>query len=393
MNAPSTRPCTRSRKLPHMLWLCLLGAATLDALGADAAKPAAATAAAAQTPTPAVAAPAAPQAARPASPLLGAPTPSAASAATTAAPAPATPFAIVGDTVISGAEYQRALAAAMRKKYYHAKPPEAEVAVFRREVGDDVVNRVLLLAEARRRGIQPDRDKINATIAGYDRQYAGSESWKTGRERMLAQVVPQLESESLLERIERLVRTVPEPADDVARAYYEQHKDLFVEPEQVKLSVILLRVDPSSSNAVWASAKAEAEKLHKKLLAGASFAELAKLHSGDRSAGRGGEMDYTHRGMLPEAVQGIVDKLTVGATAEPAKLLEGYAILRLDGRKVAEQRAFEQVRARAGDLWQRAEGDKRWKQLIQTLRQATPVRIDESHYAPLRGSSDKPRAG
>ena len=29
------------------------------------------------------------------------------------------------------------------------------------------------------------------------------------------------------------------------------HKDLFVEPEQVKLSVILLKVDPSSTQAVW----------------------------------------------------------------------------------------------------------------------------------------------
>ncbi len=389
MTAPCIRPCGRSRKLPQLLWLCVLGAATLDALGADPPKPAAATPAAAPTPR----LPAAPPAARSASPLLGAPTPSAASAATAAAPAPATPFAIVGDTVISGADYQRALATAMRKKYYHAKPPEAEVAAFRREVGDDIVNRVLLLAEARRRGIQPDHEKIKATVAGYDRQYGTSDTWKTSRERMLAQVVPQLEMESLLERIERLVRTVPEPTDEVARAHYEQHKSLFVEPEQVKLSVILLRVDPSSSNAVWASAKAEAEKLHKKLLAGASFAELAKLHSGDRSAGRGGEMDYTHRGMLPEAVHGIVDKLAVGALAEPARLLEGYAILRVDGRKLAEQRSFEQVRARAGDLWQREEGDKRWKQLIQTLRQATPVRIDESHYAPQRGSGDRPRAG
>ena len=30
---------------------------------------------------------------------------------------------------------------------------------------------------------------------------------------------------------------------------------------------------------------------------------------------------------------------------------------------------------------------------IQALRQATPVRIDESHYAPMRGAADKPRAG
>jgi len=302
-------------------------------------------------------------------------------------------FATVGDTVISAADYQRALAVAMRKKYYHAKPPEAELAKFQREVGDDVVNRVLLLAEAKRRGIQPDRAMIDATVAGYDKQYASSPNWKANREKMLAAVVPQLEADSLLDRLGKLVRSVPEPSEAVARAYYEKHKELFVEPEQVKLSVILLKVDPSSPQAAWNGAKQEAEALHRKLKAGADFAELAKLHSGDRSAAQGGQMDYTHRGMLPEAVHGVVDALKPKQLSEPVQLLEGFAILRLDDRRAAQQRSFEQVKERAADLWQREEAQARWDKLIAELRRATPVRIDESHYAPLPATPEKARAG
>jgi parvulin-like peptidyl-prolyl isomerase len=322
-----------------------------------------------------------------------APRPAATAPAAAASVPAAQPFAVVGDTVISAADFQRALATATRKKYYHAKPPEGEYAKFQREVGDDVVNRVLLLAEARRRGIQPDRDRIKTTVDGYESQYKDSAQWKANRERMLAAVVPQLESESLLQRLETLVRQVGEPADGVARAYYEQNKSLFVEPEQVKLSIILLKVDPSSRQPVWDSALAEAQSLHRKLVAGADFADLARLHSGDRSAAAGGAMDYTHRGMLPEAVHGVVDKMAVGALAEPVKLLEGYVLMRLDGRRPAQQRTYEQVRARAADLWQRAEGDTRWKNLIADLRRRTPVRVDESLYAPLPPSAEKPRAG
>ncbi len=302
-------------------------------------------------------------------------------------------FATVGDTVVSAADYQRALAVATRKKYYHAKPPEAEYPKFQREVGDEVVNRVLLLAEAKRRGIQPDRAMIDATVAGYDRQYGGSANWKANRDKMLAAVVPQLEADSLLERLGTLVKTVPEPAEAVSRAYYEKHKDLFVEPEQVKLSAILLKVDPSSPQAVWTSAKAEAQAIHRKLKAGADFAELAKLHSGDRSAAQGGQMDYTHRGMLPEAVHSVVDALKLGELSEPVQLLEGVVILRLDDRRAAQQRRFEQVKDRAADLWQREEAQARWNRLIAELRRATPVRIDESHYAPLPAAPEKARAG
>ena len=302
-------------------------------------------------------------------------------------------FATVGDTVVSAADYQRALAVATRKKYYHAKPPQAEYPKFQREVGDEVVNRVLLLAEAKRRGIQPDRAMIDATVTGYDRQYGGSANWKANRDKMLAAVVPQLEADSLLERLGTLVKTVPEPGEAAARAYYEKHKDLFVEPEQVKLSAILLKVDPSSPQAVWSSAKAEAQAIHRKLKAGADFAELAKLHSGDRSAAQGGQMDYTHRGMLPEAVHGVVDALKPGELSEPVQLLEGVVILRLDDRRAEQQRRFEQVKDRAADLWQREEAQARWSRLIAELRRATPVRIDESHYAPLPAAPEKARAG
>jgi parvulin-like peptidyl-prolyl isomerase len=301
------------------------------------------------------------------------------------------PFAVVGSAAISAVEYQRALGIAMRRKYYHAKPPEAELAKFQREVGDEVVNRMLLLNEARRRGIQPDREKIAATIAGYDAQYKSSANWAANRDKMLAQVVPQLESESQLERLEKLVRDVSEPTEAQAREFYEQHKDLFIEPEQVKLRLIVLKVDPSSPQTVWNSAMAEGRQLYKRLQGGADFAELARLHSGDRSASRGGEMEYTHRGMLPEAVHGVVDKLQVGKIAEPVQLLEGVVILRLDGRKPAQQRAFEQAKARAGDLWQRQEAEARWKKLIAELRSATSIRIDESQYAPLPPPAEKPR--
>ncbi len=322
-----------------------------------------------------------------AEPAASAP-PAAASAAAVKAP-----FATVGDTVVTAADYQRALAVAMRRKYYHAKPPEAELAKFKRDVGDEVVNRVLLLAEARRRGVQPDTEKIKATVAGYDAQYKNSPNWQANRERMLASVLPQLESESVLERFEKIVRQGPEPTPEALKAYYDQHRELFVEPEQVKLSVIVLRVDPSSPQARWNATQAEMKRIHQRLLAGTDFAELARLHSDDRSGPNGGAMEYTHRGMLPEAVQGVIDKLAPGAMSEPVQLLEGWAVLRLDGRKPALPRAFEQVKQRAAELWQREQAELRWKQLIAELRQRTPVRIDETHYAPPRGPGEKPRAG
>lgn len=303
------------------------------------------------------------------------------------------PFATVGDQVITVSEYRQALNVAMRKKYYHAKPPEHELPQFQRDVGDDLVNRVLLVAEARRRGLKPDRGRIDATLKAYEDRYRGSKSWEAARERMMAAVSRQLETDSLLDQLEKQVRQVREPSEGEAKAFYDANKALFVEPEQVKLSVILLKVDPSSPQAAWDAARAEAQGLHARLLKGASFSDLARLHSGDLSAGRGGDMGYLHRGMLPEAIHAAVDALQPGGMSAPVQVLEGVAILRLDDRKVARQRAFAEVRERAGDLWQRAEAEAAWKGLIASLRKSASVRIDEANFLPLAKPAAAARPG
>ena len=185
---------------------------------------------------------------------------------------------------------------------------------------------------------------------------------------------------------------MPSPKDEVARSFYDKNKNLFVEPEQVRLSLILLKVDPSSPQTVWNSAKEEGQRIHQRIKAGADFGELARLHSGDASAAKGGQMEYTHSGMLPEALAAPVEKLKPREISEPVQILQGVAILRLDDRKLARQRPFDAVRERAGELWQREEGENRWKKLIADLRRATPLRIDESQYVPLHASPEKSRA-
>ena len=302
-------------------------------------------------------------------------------------------FAVVGERVITVSEYRQALNVAMRKKYYHAKPPEDELARFQRDVGDELVNRELLLTEARRRKLQPDRAAIEVTLREYEARYRGSKNWEANKDRMLGAVRQQLESDSLLQQVERQVRQVREPTEAEARRFYDANKQLFVEPEQVKLSVILLKVDPSSPQSAWNAAHAEAKTIHERLQKRAPFAELAQLHSGDASAARGGDMGYVHRGMLPATIHAAVDALQPGAISAPVQVLEGVAILKLEDRKVARQRAFDEVRERAGDLWQRAESDAAWNNLIAALRRATTVRIDETHFMPLAKPAEPARPG
>lgn len=294
-------------------------------------------------------------------------------------------FAVVGEKVIAYSEYQTALASGMRQKYYHAKPPEAELAMFQREVGDRMVNQILLFDEAKRRGIEPDRVKVQETLAGYERSYKDSEQWRANRARLLPELVDKLEHQSVLERFEQTVRAVTAPSDQAVRAYYAAHPDLFTEPEQVRLSLILLKVDPSSPRVVWEKAGEEADRLTERLAKGADFAELARLHSSDPSAVRGGDLGYVHRGVLPDPVQKqVIDTLKPGAVTPPVVLLEGVAIVRLEDRRAAKLRSFAEAAKRAAELLAREQSESAWQRLITELRARTRVQFDESRFLPLR---------
>jgi parvulin-like peptidyl-prolyl isomerase len=290
-------------------------------------------------------------------------------------------FATVDGVDISRAQYEAAAAAAVRARFYHARPPEGELAAFRREVGERLIDRALLLAEAKRRGIVAERARIDETVAQYDRRYGASEHWRAGREQMLPPLVAELERQNVLEQLERAVRAVPPPGEDEVRAYYDAHAGQFTEPEQVRLSLILLRVDPAAPRLAWDQALEEADRLRARLARGAEFGELARVHSADPSAANGGDLGYLHRGMLPEAVQsGVIDALEAGEVPAPLRLLEGVALVRLEDRKAPRLRDYAEVRARAAELAQRSRGEQAWTQLIAALRAKAAIRVDESVY-------------
>lgn len=302
-----------------------------------------------------------------------------------ASPAPA--FARVGDIVITQQDYDTALAAATRKKFYHGKIPEGGVAALQREVGDTLVANALLLREARRRGLKPDDAAIRQTLQQYEQRYRDSKQWQQTRAQLVPSLTKRLQEESLLSQLENLVSNVPPPDVKQIHEYYAAHPDKFTEPEQLRLSVILLKVDPSSPTTVWEKAQDEAQQIVKQLRGAAGFAEAARVKSGDPSSEKGGDLGYLHHGMLPEAAQAAVDKLKPDEVSKPVKLLEGVAVFRLSDRKPSKLNGFEAVKERARDLWLREQGEGVWKALIARLKKETPVRVDESRYLPLAAAA------
>lgn len=313
--------------------------------------------------------------------------PTAADARQPAAPNPAY-LAVVNGTTISSAEFESAFREAARQKFYHGSPPEKEVEALGREVAYDLINRILLLAEAKRRGLKPVAADVDAKISNYEKRYSSNPRWQQEREQILPALRMRLEEDSLLALIEAEARKIPPPSTEKVMSYYKKNPDKFTEPEKIRISLLLLEVDPSSPSETWLAADTQAGLLRLQLTeGGADFAELARKHSNHESAEAGGDLGYLHKGMLPDGIQEKIDSLKVGELSQPTRVLQGVALFRYDDYQAAKHHPFERVSERAKDLLMRDLENQAWDDFRRKLQKQAKLELNTQRYPMLAAQS------
>jgi parvulin-like peptidyl-prolyl isomerase len=164
-------------------------------------------------------------------------------------------------------------------------------------------------------------------------------------------------------------------SEEEARAYYETHRQDFTTPSEVTLREILIEV-PVSERGINAAqddeAKAEAEAVRTRAVAGEPFARLAAESSDAPSKANGGLIGPISREELAPALQKQIDTMKIGEVTEPLRTQRGYQILKLESRTETKIRSFNEARdeisQRVGDEKLRGE---RLKYLERLRGQAT----------------------
>ena len=170
--------------------------------------------------------------------------------------------------------------------------------------------------------------------------------------------------------------------DEEARTYYEAHKQEFTTPSEVTLREILIEV-PTTDRGVNVAqddeARARAEEIRKRLVAGEPFPRLAGEVSSAPSKANGGLIGPIRMEELAPQLQQVLQKLEVGGLTEVLRTQRGYQILKLESRSETRVRSFDDARADIADkvIDQKLAGERQ-KYLDRLRAQATIVfRNDE----------------
>ena len=290
---------------------------------------------------------------------------------------PAQPvFATVNGEVIYQGAYDTALRVGGRQRFYHGKAPEADLIAFRREVAERLVEEKVLYQEAVRQGMTPDEAWVEQEFSKIEKRYSVSPQWHTSGATLQQQIREGLAERSLIEQLDQSYRIVPAPSLNEIRAYYHAHPEKFTSPEQIRVSTVLLKVEPWQPKEVWDDTKSRAELIHAALKGGADFEAYAAQYPPEDQS----QMGYIHRGMLGESAQLAIDQLKEGEYTEAVTLLEGIALFRLDARRPARLNSFETVQERAAALLSRERSERLYRERIAALRSSASVEFINPQY-------------
>ena len=147
------------------------------------------------------------------------------------------------------------------------------------------------------------------------------------------QLSKQIRSHMEMTRVRQMHVGSINPTKKEVEAFYKAYKDSL--PRQyncVLLSHIQIPITPDQM--IVDSVKKVAENLIDSLNLGMNFELLAKNHSQDSSAAKGGDLGYFRRGLLDPAFERALDQLKNGQYATtPVKTDLGWHIARVLGRK------------------------------------------------------------
>jgi peptidyl-prolyl cis-trans isomerase C len=169
---------------------------------------------------------------------------------------------------------------------------------------------------------------------------------KLDRDRAIAEKINELVDTVLAQEfVTKYVFAKIKVTDKEISNYYSEHKAKFEEPEMVKARHILVRVSSEAEPDDWGAAETRIREIKKRLDGGEDFAAVAQTSSEDPgSKDKGGELGFFPRGQMVPEFEKAAFALRTGEVSGPIKTAFGYHIIKVEDRKEAKSKAFDEVK-------------------------------------------------
>lgn len=198
------------------------------------------------------------------------------------------------------------------------------------DVLDSMIEQKVINKEAEKKSVTISEKELDKELDALITSYSGEDTFNQALE---ANGIKESEVKKDLEtnlKAKKLVEDTIDISEDEMKSYFDENKDSFDQPEQVKASHILVK-DEKPANEV-----------KKKLSDGEKFAELAKEYSTDTASKEdGGDLGYFSKEDMVQEFSDAAFDLNVNEISEPVKTEYGYHVIKVIDKKAAQDANYE----------------------------------------------------
>jgi len=265
----------------------------------------------------------------------------------------------VNNQIITRSEYLRS-EEELRKEAQQQDPVNADKIVAERDkdVLRDLIDQQLLLEKGKELGITADTELVKKldqmrkdmnleSMEDLERAaQAQGVSFEDFKQNMRNQIITQ-------EVIGREVgsRISSNISKDEEQQFYEAHKSDLDQPEQIRLSEILVSTDKKANDSrddaqIIQAAQDKANGLLEEIKKGTKFDDVAKKDSDGPSAAQGGDLGYFKRGTLAKELEDKTFAMKPGEVSDVIRTKQGFIILKVTEHRDAGVPPFNQIEPR-----------------------------------------------
>ena len=246
---------------------------------------------------------------------------------------------------------------------------EQQLDSIKQDIAERMVEKELIYQKSQELGIEVDMDKVDSQINQFKKKFDDEKKYQQQLSQM-GYTEDLLRSEikqnmAIQKLIEEEIASKVALSDKELKKYYKSNTKEFATPAKVKARHILIKSQSDASESDQKEAKDKIEAAQKRLEDGEKFAKVAKDVSEGPSSKKGGDLGFFSKGRMVKGFEDAAFGLEPGEVSDVVKTRFGYHLIKVEDKKPASQKSFEEVK---GNLKKKMKNERVKKEMDSYLK-------------------------
>ena len=269
----------------------------------------------------------------------------------------------VNGEIVTKTDLEQRQIAALRQKNPNLRPDndaalQKALLEVTPQVIVDAVDELLIVQRGKELGFTMSTEQFNSIIENIKKEnkIESDEALQAALKQegmTMADLRKQLERTSVVQRVQQQeVMAKLQVTDTELRSYYDAHTGEFATVPQVTLREITVNVPTTAQGINVAqddAAKAKAEEVRAKIIAGEPFPRLAADYSDSGSKANGGLVGPLAKSDLSDELQQAIAGLKSGGVTPVLRTTRGYQVIRIETLQDTTTKPFEEAKSDIAD--------------------------------------------